>query len=567
MRQAVRNRQHVEMLCFSCALILWRGIAGTALHAGESGRDNAFVYGELFRPVAFCSLAATSNMCEIRASALLYPSLLRRKTPRKAEFEGWLTSGPLEGGLPGVGEGGRQQRVFDLHARPVWVNSQGQPVGGDDGEFCAADVVRTVEAMKNRWTQPKSPFDVQIGHARQNEKDRVTIILKFLRQVEDEDPYNLFTFPILPCRLANFDRIDRKEDEVVGPRYFLGPYLLQSGGDKTKNKIVFKANPEYFEGKPKIEKIILQQNDDLAVLHDLVRAGMIHALPEVKPSNIDDLQRRPEMTLENYNSYSYYFLGFNLDKKVFVEKKSRDNIFKTRKLREAVTLCLRRQDIINYVYHKGNARLLSGPFPPNSIGDIGFSAVRAGKEYQMQREEERREAEEFLAKFKAEHAAEKVFLAHKLVGNQDDIFSVCRAIQEQLQEMLGSQVVRLPLNESEWEEEMFQKGGKERGFHLALERFSMGWDLDISPLFESDGACNFMHFSDAYVDAMLSMARVARYDDWADICRILQYVIRKSYPAVFCWQVKSYAAYNSEEFDCTIDPFSFFFKVHEWKPR
>lgn len=569
MKWTTRRDPQVAGLWFCVLLASCLSVRSTALCAGEKASDKTFVYGELFRPVVFCSLAAKRNMCEIRASALLYPSLLRRKTPHKAEFEGWLANE-----LPVVG-GGLNEKVFKLNRNAQWVDRQGAALWGSHGVLCASDVVRTLDAMAHDDTRPKSPFVIQLGNAEkpkteegQQERHKVKVRLKFLRKAEKEEPYDLFTFPVLPFRLVGLAHIDRAQTEMRRPSLFIGPYLLQPEDDRTKTEIVFRANASYFEGPPKIKRIVLRTNNDPTVLHELMRDRVIHALPEVKPSDIDNLQRHVYITLKNYNSYSYYFLGFNLDRRAVVDKKLRDNIFVSRKLRRALAICMDRERIVDQVYG-GNARLMSGPFPPNSVGDSGFSAGMAGMargEYQGQLKDERWEAAKILKEFKREHGGEKVILAFKQVAHTDDAFAACREIQSQLQGMLVNEVKLLQLDEDKWDQEVFQKASDQRAFHIALERFSMGWDLDISPLFETGGECNFMHFSDAYVDAMLGMSRRADYNSWADICRILHQLIAKECPAIFCWQLKSYAAYNSEEFKCTIDPFNFFFKVHQWEP-
>ena len=539
--------------------VLWCVLMGVG-QAGETYPRGTLVYGEYVRPEVFCPLVA-KYMSEVRAGALLYPSLLRRKTPQGQEFEGWLAEK-----LPQVGrQGGLLEQRFRLREHVRWTTYRGVPVS--NARLCADDVVRTVEIMSDELTTPKTGgYWPQILKA-SGQGAHVAIWLRYVR--EKDNPYTTFLFPVFPGGLVDVARMDRSTPEVRQPRYFVGPYRLDSPPGPGDTDFQFVTNADYFEGRPKIDKIVLRYNSDAAALFEMLRTRALHALPEVKPNQIENLQRAPYIALDNYNSYSFYFLGFNMDPDVQIGGNKRPNIFNAKGLRQAVAVTLDRSRIAEQVY-RGDARLLSGPFPQRSPcwhPDVPVEVTKKG--YPDLWGEAQEALEEFGDQPTRRRRYETVILAYQRVPNTDDIFIVCRHIRAQLASKLRSRVkVQLmPLSQRDWYREVYQKPPNERSFHLALERFSMGWDLDISPVFGTDGPLNFMRYSNAYVDAMLGLARIADYDNWVDICRILHYVIHGDYPAVFLWNLKSYAAHNCEEFECKIDPFKFFFNVHTWEYR
>ena len=524
----------------------WLGIllVSSALQAQGTEPGSTFVYGECRRPVVFCSLMAT-QMSEIRASALLYPSLVTRTSPKGDQFKCWLAT-RVRWGAKGVLEW-----IFTLRDDVEWVDAKGMPTG----RLCVEDVVSTVRLINSPRTRPKPTFARQIERAEPGPGEHeVTIFLRYAREVGN--PYSAFLFPVLPSA-SRLEYITRDTQELRSPKYFLGPYVLTPS--RSAHRIVFMANQRYFDGAPKIRRIVMRVNDDMAVLADLLRTGVVHALPDLPPSVRGDLAWGGySLTFADAAPYSFDFLGFNLDAKTCMAGKCLPNPFSkaNRALRRAVAASLDLQRISRRVY-QDYAQRLQTPLHFHSL---------AGLPAALTAEEPDAEAQEALRGFiDADGQPPGIVLAYRRGPSDEWYHRVCRELQKELAGLLRVSVDLLALDERQWQHELYQKPRDERGFHIALDRFSMGPELDISPLLESTGRLNFMRYNNGYVDHMLALARRGDRKSWADAYGRVHHAICQDPPVVVCWHVKGYMGYNHELFDCKLDPFLFFSRVHAWR--
>ncbi len=123
----------------------------------------------------------------------------------------------------------------------------------------------------------------------------------------------------------------------------------------TDQKIVLEANPDYYEGKPYIEKYLFRIIPDQSV-----------QFLELRNETIDEITLTPDqwnaysIFFEKYDKYAYpafsfTFLGFNLTKAPY------NNI----KFRQAINYAINKQDIIDGVL-SSKAKTANGIFPPQS---------------------------------------------------------------------------------------------------------------------------------------------------------------------------------------------------------
>ena len=123
----------------------------------------------------------------------------------------------------------------------------------------------------------------------------------------------------------------------------------------TDQKIVLSANPDYYEGKPYIEKYLFRIIPDQSV-----------QFLELRNETIDEISLTPDqwnaypIFFKEYNKYSYpsfsfTFLGFNLLKEPYDNKK----------FRQAINYAIDKQDIIKGVL-SNRAKAANGIFPPQS---------------------------------------------------------------------------------------------------------------------------------------------------------------------------------------------------------
>lgn len=132
-----------------------------------------------------------------------------------------------------------------------------------------------------------------------------------------------------------------------------GPYRFVEL--KTDEKAVLRANPDYFEGRPHLDRVIVRVIPDSSV-----------QFLELRNQSIDTMGLRPDQHIAydayfqnhqkfRYPSFSYTFLGFNLKRPLFRDKR----------VRRAVAMALDKREIIDGVL-LGYGRSATGPFPPSS---------------------------------------------------------------------------------------------------------------------------------------------------------------------------------------------------------
>jgi peptide/nickel transport system substrate-binding protein len=132
-----------------------------------------------------------------------------------------------------------------------------------------------------------------------------------------------------------------------------GPYRFLEW--KTDEKIVLVANGDYFEGRPRLDRVIVRVIPDNAVQFLELRNQSIDSMG-LTP---DQYKAYPEFFTHynkfRYPSSGYTFFAFNLT----------HPFFKDARVREALARALDKRDIIQGVL-LGFGRAATGPFPPQS---------------------------------------------------------------------------------------------------------------------------------------------------------------------------------------------------------
>ncbi len=134
-----------------------------------------------------------------------------------------------------------------------------------------------------------------------------------------------------------------------------GPYKLELL-EHSKN-IILGANDNYFEGRPKIDKISFHVIADPMTRFMMLKSGVLDI------GSVEPIQYERQLTkdfFDKFNIYekissSYTYLGLNL----------RLDKFKNPKVREALSLAINRQEIIDILFFN-HAKVCTGPFLPSS---------------------------------------------------------------------------------------------------------------------------------------------------------------------------------------------------------
>jgi len=136
-----------------------------------------------------------------------------------------------------------------------------------------------------------------------------------------------------------------------------GPYKL--GSFKHFQDIELIANDNYFEGKPKIEKISYRFTPDPANEFMLLKKGSLDIgtlTPLQLERQIDD-EFKERFTIIKMPGRGYGYMGFNLKDKKFADKR----------VRKALAMMIDRQKIID-IMSFGYAKEVNGPFLEGGLG-------------------------------------------------------------------------------------------------------------------------------------------------------------------------------------------------------
>jgi len=135
-----------------------------------------------------------------------------------------------------------------------------------------------------------------------------------------------------------------------------GPYQLEQL-EYSKN-ILLKAFDDYFEGRPKIDTISFNVVADPMTRFLMLKSGIID-IDGIEPMAFE--RQLDKAFFHKFKIYedignSYTYLGFNLRKKKFQNPK----------VREALSLAINREELVNILFFK-HASVCNGPFLPTSM--------------------------------------------------------------------------------------------------------------------------------------------------------------------------------------------------------
>ena len=233
--------------------------------------------------------------------------------------------------------------VFELQEGVKW---------HDGEEFSAKDVLFTYETLIS--DKIASPYSAGFRFVKS-----VKILSRYKIEVKYKQAYfkalETWMMGILPKHLL------KDEQNLMSAKFNTnpvgtGPYKLEQL-EYSKN-IVLAAFDEYFEGRPKIDKISFH------VIGDPMTRFLMLKSAQLDIGSIDPMAFERQLHkdfFEKFNIYekislSYTYLGFNLR----VEK------FKDANVRKALSLAIDRQELVDILFFK-HAKVCSGPFLPGTV--------------------------------------------------------------------------------------------------------------------------------------------------------------------------------------------------------
>ena len=136
----------------------------------------------------------------------------------------------------------------------------------------------------------------------------------------------------------------------------------------------YKAHPEYWGGKAKLDDLVFAITPDASVRYQKLKAGECHVMPYPNPADIAAMKTDPAITLMEQEGLNIGYLAYNTQQKPF------DNP----KVRKALNTAMNKQAIMDAVF-QGSGKIAINPIPPTiwsyntSVKDDPYDPAAAKK--------------------------------------------------------------------------------------------------------------------------------------------------------------------------------------------
>ncbi len=138
--------------------------------------------------------------------------------------------------------------------------------------------------------------------------------------------------------------------------------------------IRYKAFPQHYAGKAKIDDLIFAITPDASVRWAKLQKGECHVMPYPNPADVPAMRKDPNVTVMEQPGLNVGYLAYNTTKKPF------DDV----RVRKAVNMAINKQAIVDAVY-LGTGMAAKNPIPPtqwsynNAVKDDPFDPAAAKK--------------------------------------------------------------------------------------------------------------------------------------------------------------------------------------------
>ncbi|MBT4934682.1 MAG: ABC transporter substrate-binding protein [Rhodospirillaceae bacterium] len=147
-------------------------------------------------------------------------------------------------------------------------------------------------------------------------------------------------------KMASGDK-ERVDNDPIGT----GPFEFVSY--KKDAFVRFKAFDQYWEGKPKIDKLVFAITVDAQVRYQKLKAGECHIMPYPNPADIASMKKDKDINLLSQEGLNVGYIAFNAERAPF------DDV----RVRRALSMAINKQAILDVVY-KGAGSAAKNPIPP-----------------------------------------------------------------------------------------------------------------------------------------------------------------------------------------------------------
>jgi peptide/nickel transport system substrate-binding protein len=221
----------------------------------------------------------------------------------------------------------------------------------DGASFTAADVLFTYQT----YIDPNTPTAYAESYrqvARAEAPDDLTFVVHYAQ------PYapalESWGVSILPRHLLQGKDITKSP--LARAPVGTGPFRFVEW--KSGEKVVLEANPDYFEGRPYIRRVVYRVIPDLSTQFLELQSGGLDFMgltPIQYQTQTDNPAFLRQFNKYRYLAFGYSYLGFNLNRPLFQD----------RRVRQALAHALDKQELIDGVL-LGLGQAATGPYKPDT---------------------------------------------------------------------------------------------------------------------------------------------------------------------------------------------------------
>ncbi len=233
-----------------------------------------------------------------------------------------------------------------------------QGVKWHDGQpFTSKDVVFTWNLLLNK--DLGSPFTGELSERIDavTAPDDYTVVFRMKKVVAPFLVSNLAAYDIVPehvLRGVPVAEIKSHPFSTGDPKASIGtgPFRFKEAIKDDRGVVV--KNPAYFKGEPALDEYIFKVVKDSTVAVSQLKTGEAD-YGAIAASFYEDMAKQPNLTVAKYDTYSFVFLGFQLDQ-------AKTGLFQQKEVRQALAYAIDREAIARGIYF-GLAKVAVGTMP------------------------------------------------------------------------------------------------------------------------------------------------------------------------------------------------------------
>jgi ABC-type transport system substrate-binding protein len=202
--------------------------------------------------------------------------------------------------------------------------------------------------------------------------DKITALDDYTVQITLKRPYApfIYTIAMTPFSIVSPTAVKKWKEDFTNHPVGTGPFIFErwDHGDK----VVLRANKDYWGGRPPVERIIFRSIPDNSVRLIELQNGSIHAMEFPNPDDLEQIRNDPTLEIIEQPGMNVGYLALNMEKKPF------DNL----KVRLAINHAINKRELISQLY-QGMGLPAKNPIPPtmwsydDSIEDYPYDPAKA----------------------------------------------------------------------------------------------------------------------------------------------------------------------------------------------